>query len=198
MTILESHLAAGHLFLLGGTQRPSIADFAMYGQLFQFCVMDTTYSLRVREEYAGRAFLYCMRIDDLSGTGFDTSIGLKTAEPEPKITQLPPTTLQLLRLIGQVYLPFLLANERACNTQGATKESYKVTFGEDWPAYIGQPFTYQRKCLLWLREHLGYALERAGYEERTALEGVLKESGCWEGLVNGEGGVLGTKLKGKI
>ncbi len=39
---------------------------------------------------------------------------------------------------------------------------------------------------------LGYACPEAG------LQGILKESACWEGLVNGEGGVLEGKIGGKL
>lgn len=188
MNILEEHLAQGHLFLFGTKTRPSIADFALYGQMYQFAIMDTTWSLKAREEHGGRAFLYCMRVDDLSGLGWDS----KEAPEEPKITALPPTTIKLLHLVGKLYIPFLLANEKACKTEGAEKEKkpYKVVFGDDFPSYVGAPFAYQRKCLLWLREHLGHALKAANYENRTALEGILKETGCWDALVFGEEGIM--------
>ncbi|KAI9008498.1 hypothetical protein DFJ74DRAFT_772913 [Hyaloraphidium curvatum] len=192
MSILEEHLAKGHHFVLGTRTRPTIADFALYGQLYQICVMDTTYSLKAREEYAGRAFLYCLRLDDLSGLGFGSS----ATPEEPKITSLPPTTLQLIRLVGQLYIPFLLANEKACRTEGADKVPFKVTFGDDWASYTGNAFRYQHKCLLWLREHLAHALRTASYENRTALESILKDAGCWDALVYGEEGIMeGEKVK---
>jgi hypothetical protein len=192
--ILEEHLAAGHLFLLGTTSRPTLADFALYGQLYQFSVLDTTYSLKTREEHPGRAFLWANRIDDLSGLGWE---GGKAEEPS--VLSIPPTTLKLLKLIGSLYIPFLLANNAAITARGGDKDKspYTVTFGSTYPSYIGAPFAYQRKCLLWLREHLASVLKTAGYKERTALEGILKEAGCWDGLVYGEEGVLEGQ-KGKL
>jgi hypothetical protein len=164
--------------------------------MYQFAVLDTTYSLKTREEHPGRAFLWANRMDDLSGLGWDAMAEVR----EPRIAELPATTMQLLKLIGSLYIPFLLANHSAITSRGGDKDKtgYKVTFSDAYPSYIGAPFSYQRKCLLWLREHLAYALEKSGYAERTALEGILKESGCWEGLVNGEGGVLEGKIGGKL
>ena len=85
MGIFENLLATGEHFILGG-KRPTLADFGLFGQLFQIGVIDTTTSLKMREEQPGRmcfvrvyssimfkclicigCFVWVCRMDDLSG-----------------------------------------------------------------------------------------------------------------------------------
>jgi glutathione S-transferase len=119
--------------------RPASADFAIFGQLTQLALTDPTpvaeaarRSLRIRA--------WVERCEDLSGL-----------EPQPgdwfdrdtAATALAP----LLREIGRVYSPFLLANARAVQ---AGEESWEAEIdGRPWR----QPtFPYQARCLLWIRE----------------------------------------------
>ena len=59
---------------------------------------------------------------------------------------LPATLEALLREIGRVYAPFLLANARAIEA-GRARVECQIE-GQPW---VQKPFPYQAKCLGWLR-----------------------------------------------
>ena len=86
---------------------------------------------------------------------------------------LPPVITELLRLAGELYLPFLQANAAAGHAGEKTFEA----------SLLGKPyaqpvFGYQIKCLNWLREELA-GLDGAP-AERTRM--ALEETGCWAAL----------------
>jgi hypothetical protein len=79
----------------------------------------------------------------------------------------------LLRIAGELYLPFLVANAEAF-AKGVERLEINV-----WGLpYALSPFKYQVKCLQLLREKFA-ALET---EHRAALRPVLARTGCWEYL----------------
>jgi hypothetical protein len=80
----------------------------------------------------------------------------------------------LLRIAGELYLPFLVANAEAF-AKGFERLEIDV-----WGLpYALSPFKYQVKCLDFLREK--FAALNA--EHRTALRPALERTGCWEHLV---------------
>jgi len=80
----------------------------------------------------------------------------------------------LLALAGELYLPFLTANERAWS-KGLERLEMRV-----WELdYTLAPFKYQVKCLATLRERFG-ALDA---DSQARLEPILRETGCWPHLV---------------
>ena len=80
----------------------------------------------------------------------------------------------LLKIAGELYLPFLAANAEAF-AKGLDRLEINV-----WGLrYALAPFKYQVKCLQQLREKFS-ALEG---DSRAALRPVLERTGCWEHLI---------------
>ena len=79
----------------------------------------------------------------------------------------------LLKIAGELYLPFLVANAKAF-ADGLDRLEIKV-----WGLpYALAPFKYQVKCLQQLRDKFA-GLDA---ESRAALRPVLERTGCWEHL----------------
>ena len=80
----------------------------------------------------------------------------------------------LLRIAGELYLPFLAANAEAF-AKGLDRLAINV-----WGLpYELAPFKYQVKCLQLLRDKFS-ALDT---EHRAALRPVLERTGCWSHLM---------------
>jgi hypothetical protein len=79
----------------------------------------------------------------------------------------------LLRIAGELYLPFLVANAEAF-ASGLERLEIKAW---DLP-YTLAPFKYQVKCLQQLRDKFA-ALDAW---DRAALQPILLRTGCWEPL----------------
>ena len=163
--LLEAHLiewlAAMELlggpasYLFGG--RPSLADFALYGQLSQL-VLDP-WPLSVVRARAPRVENWVARLADASGCeGAWSEAWLES-----------PAVRALLAMVGRVYLPFLVANARAVEA-GDTIVSIEI----DGHRYAQPAFRYQLKC--W-REVLARwrALDAA---DRARVEPLLRDTGC--------------------
>jgi glutathione S-transferase len=134
--LLEGILARRQ-FLLG--DRPSIADFGLYGQLTQLCGFDPS-SRAIAQERAPRVVAWVTRLDDLSGWRVEDKQWLPRAAA---IELLRP----LLVEIGTSYVPFLLANAAA---KAAGQEEVRCEVGG--AQWVQKVFGYQVKCLKWLRE----------------------------------------------
>ena len=79
----------------------------------------------------------------------------------------------LLKISGELYLPFLVANAEAF-AKGLERLEMNV-----WGLpYALAPFKYQVKCLQQLRDKFS-ALEP---DSRAALRPVLERTGCWQHL----------------
>ena len=78
-----------------------------------------------------------------------------------------------MRIAGQLYLPFLVANAEAF-AKGLERLEMSVW---DLP-YALAPFKYQVKCLQQLRDRFS-ALDP---DSRAALRPVLEHTGCWQHL----------------
>jgi glutathione S-transferase len=128
-------LLQGRRFLFG--HRPAAADFAIYGQLTQLALFDPT-SAALTLNTAPRVHAWVEVMEDMSGVP-------DHAQWSSRETTLP--ALQpLLTEIGRVYVPVLLANERALAQDTAEVEA--VLDGEAWRQ---APFPYHLKCLAELR-----------------------------------------------
>lgn len=142
--------------------RPSLADFAWFGQLSEMTTDPTP--MRIMREKAPSTDHWTRRLDDASGV---------EGEWYPRQQALSGMAEALLRIAGELYLPFLVANAEAF-AKGVVRLEINV-----WGLpYALSPFKYQVKCLQLLREKFA-ALET---EHRTALRPVLERTGCWEYL----------------
>ena len=158
LTLLDAHLTTSR-FVMG--ERPGASDFGLYGQLTQLAGFDPT-STAVALAVAPRVVAWVQLVEDLSGLEPDDGDWLERSA-------FPPTLTALLKEVGRVYVPFLLANAAAL-ARGAERVECVID-GRPW---VQQPFPYQGKCLTWLREaHAGL-----GADDRAAVDRVLAGTGC--------------------
>jgi len=146
-------------FLMG--RRPGASDFAVYGQLTQLALFDPT-PRQLTLERAPRVTAWAEVMEDLSGLAVEDEGWIRT---DP----LPPTLASLLTEIGRVYVPFLLANERAMAT-GSKRVEAEID-GRPW---VQETFPYQAKCIQWLRN----AYADLGARERAVAARILDGTGC--------------------
>ena len=126
---LEAHVVERHC--LFGT-RPSLAEFGIYGQLSQLGT-DPTPQAMMRADYP-YTYRWLAHIDDMSGV---------EGAWEPGFA---PVVRELVRIAGQVYVPFLRANEAAAE---AGAETFRMeAMGHPYEQGV---FKYQLKCLRELR-----------------------------------------------
>ena len=142
--------------------RPSLADFGWFGML-KTQATDTTPMTEMRANVP-MVEHWVRQVDDLSGVDGDWISG---------VGELPEPTRELLRLVGEVYLPFLAANTEAAN-EG--KDRFEIELlGKP---YGQAPFPYQVKCLEWLREEFAGLSDEA----REGIRPLLEQTGCWHVL----------------
>jgi len=158
LAAFEAHLKE-HSFMLGA--RPAAADFGAYGQLTQLAQFDPTPSA-IALERAPRVYAWVAWVDDLSGQD-------PAADGWFMRDALPPTLMGLLAEIGRVYVPVMLANERAVKAKADL-----VRTEVDGHPWVQNPFPYQAKCLAWLREEFG-AMRAT---DREAALRILNATGC--------------------
>lgn len=155
---MEAHLRE-HAFLLGA--RPGAGDFGVFGQLTQLALFDPT-PMAITAVRAPRVLAWTGAMEDLTGL---EPVDADWFDP----TALPATLTALLSEVGRVYAPLLLANARAVQT-GA--EQVETTI--DGKAWVQQPFPYQAKCLMWLRQEYA-ALDAAA---RAQADAAMAGTGC--------------------
>ncbi len=154
LTILRP-LFANERFLFGS--RPSVADFALYGQL-RTLDADPTPSAIIRSQ-APRLEYWVRRADDLSGIDGQWQESAAASD----------VVSGLLRMIGDTYLPYLKANFDA---DAAGQDRFAVTLaGQN---YAQPVFRYHVKCLKTLRA----AFAVLAPADRDRAMPLLEESGC--------------------
>jgi glutathione S-transferase len=152
-------------YLMG--RRPGASDFATYGQLTQLAEFDPT-PAALTLSVAPRVTAWVGMMEDQSGVEPADGDWIDPANP-------PPTLKALLREVGRVYTPVMLANARAV-AAGAAEVAAEV----DGQAWSQQPFPYQAKCLKTLRE----AHAALDPDARKVVDAALDGTGC-EALLAG-------------
>lgn len=147
LAALEAHVVDRHC--LFGTM-PSLAEFGIFGQLSQLGT-DPTAQTMMRADYP-YTYRWLAHIDDMSGVEGSWEPGFA------------PVVAQLAQIAGQVYVPFLRANEQAAE---AGAETFRMeAMGRPYEQAV---FKYQLKCLRELRSRYA-ALDSAA---KAALDPLL-------------------------
>lgn len=156
LDILKTNLETSK-YLFGS--RPALADFGLFGQLYQLSIDPTPQS--IMREKAPQVSSWISRMDDISGEEEGEWI-----DPQ---NPLPKAIIDLLKMAGEIYLPFLVANKKAI--EAGEKEFSLTLSGRE---FTQGTFKYQVKCLRWLRE------EYAGLEgePKERVDKALEETGC--------------------
>jgi len=158
LNLMETMLDTS-LFLFGG--RPSLADFGLYAQLCQ-CALDPSASALMRAS-SPRTFQWTQTLDDCSGIDGEWASANDTSA----------SVQAMLRVVGEFYMPFLLAHARA---MAEGKDTFTAPIGER--TWQGRPERYKLKCLIWLRRELA----EMPAEARESIRPLLAQTGCWDGL----------------
>jgi glutathione S-transferase len=159
LALLDSHLVAGHRFLIGA--RPGASDFGFFGQLSQLAHFDPTPAAIAAAE-TPRVVSWVSHLDDL------TSLDVENA-PWPSREEAAAALRPFFVEVGRVYAPFLIANARAL-ASGASEVRCEI----DGLPWVQQPFPYQGKCLKWMRD------ARAGLipADRDFVDAALESTGA--------------------
>lgn len=158
LTILEHHFST-HEFLMG--KRPGASDFAVFGQLSQLALFDPT-PMAIACKIAPRVVAWTAVMEDLSGW--------EPAEGDwMTLSNLPHTWSLLLQEVGRTYVPVMLANEEAVLNQ--SKEVKTEVEGQIW---THNTFSYQAKCLGWLRRDYS-ALSKS---DQAQFMSLIEKTGC--------------------
>ena len=148
----------GERYLFGS--RPSLADFAFYGQLRQLSI--DPWPLRILREEAPVLEGWVIGLDDAAGV---------EGTWQPNQSWAAETRKALLQQIAQEYLPFLRANARALK-QGEKQVRLQI----NGRSYVQDAFAYQGKCYEEIRRRWS-ALSVAS---QAQLMPLLQETGCLE------------------
>jgi len=156
------HLLDAHLtdqpFLMG--ERPGSCDFAIYGQLTCLALFDPTPSAIVLAE-CPRVYAWVEVAEELSGY-------LVTEEDWLDLDNAPETLKNILSEVGRIYAPYLIGNAQAVMAKANLLEM--ELDNRQWQQ---NPFTYQAKCLQWLRE--AYSMLEAS--DRARVDKLLEGTG---------------------
>lgn len=155
LALFEAHVTE-EKYLFG--TRPSLADFGWMGQLSQLAADPTPYDL-LREEFPF-TLRWLQNLDDASGV---------EGEWRAADVPLPAAVTGLLKLAGEIYFPFLLANAEAV-AKGASTFSVELR----GRTYTQGAFKYQAKCLADLRA----AYARLDGGTKSKIDGLLKGAHC--------------------
>ena len=160
LAAFEPHVGMAR-YLFGS--RPSLADFAWFGQLSEMATDPTP--MRIMRERAPFTDYWVRRLDDASGVD---------GAWYPREQALGAWAEALLKIAGELYLPFLLANADALARSLGRLEM------EVWGLpYVLAPFKYQVKCL----EQLRSKLTSLDSGDRAALRPILERTSCWAPLM---------------
>ena len=156
--LMDDHLSVSR-FLFG--EKPSSADFAIYGQLTQLIGFDPT-SRRIASENSLRLVSWVDVMADLSGHDVNNSNWTSLEDS-------PPSLKEIMKEFGQMYVPALLANAKAIMDGDETWET--EIDGSTWKQ---KAFPYQAKCLKWIKEEFNTLSKN----DKTRIKTFLEGTGC--------------------
>jgi glutathione S-transferase len=191
LAILEEHFLS-HQFLFGG--RPSMADFAVYGQLFAHLWADP-FSARIMEVHGSQTCIWIETITQLGDTR--GAVGQTDFGPWLSLDDgLPKTLERLLAFVGSTYIPLSSATARASIVRGkrvkATIRGVEAEFSVHH--YRAWAFEENQKRFEALaasdKDYCRSVLVEAGILPGLMADGIL-HNGLFDGLtppfvVNGE------------
>lgn len=156
--LMDNHLSVSK-FLFG--DKPSSADFAIYGQLTQLVGFDPT-SRKIACETSLRLVAWVDIMADLSGHDVENSNWIPLEDS-------PDSLKEIMIEFGKMYVPALLANARAI-TEG--EETWETEIdGSTWKQ---KAFPYQAKCLKWIKEEFNTLSKN----DKTRIKTFLEGTGC--------------------
>jgi len=155
--MLDAHFT-DYPFLLG--ERPSSCDFAFYGQMTCLALFDPTPQKLILDE-CPRVYAWVEIVEELSGY-------LVSEDDWVDADNLPETLKPILNEVGRLYAPYLVGNAKA-----VMAKAEKLEMELDGQPWEQNPFTYQAKCLMWLREEY----EELGVRDRARVDKVLEGTG---------------------
>ena len=158
------HCLSKHPFLFGN--RPSSADFALFGQLSALIGFDPT-SRALAHEISPRVVAWQDLMEDLSGLKPNESDWINFKDAEQNL-------LNLFQEIGKVYLPALLANSYAI-----TEEEKTWTAEIDGAKWEQRSFPYQAKCLKWINNEF----QKLNESDQKQIKEFLIKTGCGEMII---------------
>ena len=157
LNLLEEHFSQ-FPFLLGN--RPASCDFALFGQLSQLVGFDPT-SRKIAHKVSPRTVAWTNIMEDLSG--------LEVSDEDWIDEELSESLINIFKEIGRVYVPALLANEKASINQ---EKTWKAMIDDsNWSQ---QTFPYQVKCLRWINDEY----QKLNDEEKTKVLNFLDKTHC--------------------
>ena len=156
LKLMDDHLSVSK-FLFG--EKPSSADFAIYGQLTQLIGFDPT-SRKIAYDTALRLVSWQDLMADLSGHDVENSNWTLLEES-------PASLKEIMREFGRMYVPALIANANAI-MQG--EETWETEI--DGSVWKQRSFPYQAKCLKWIKEEFDALNENDQSRVKTFLDGT--------------------------
>ena len=156
LKLMDDHLSISK-FLFG--EKPSSADFAIYGQLTQLIGFDPT-SREIAYDTALRLVSWQDVMADLSGHDVENSYWTPLEES-------PASLKEIMKEFGIMYVPALLANANAI-MQG--EETWEAEI--DGSVWKQRAFPYQAKCLKWIKEEFDALNENDQSRVKTFLDGT--------------------------
>ena len=156
LKLMDDHLSSSK-FLFG--EKPSSADFAIYGQLTQLIDFEPT-SRKIAYDTSLRLVAWQDVMADLSGHDVENSSWTPLEES-------PNSLKEIMKEFGRMYVPALVANENAIIKGEKTWET--EIDGSVWKQ---RAFPYQAKCLMWIKEEFKALNENDQSRVRTFLDGT--------------------------
>ena len=158
LKLMDDHLSVNQ-FLFG--EKPSSADFAIFGQLTQLIGFDPT-SRKIAYETSLRVVAWVDIMADLSGHNINNT-KWTSLEDSPKSLK------EILKEFGRMYVPALIANAKAVINGDETWET--EIDGSIWKQ---KTFPYQAKCLKWIKEEFHDLSD----DNKSRIKTYLDGTGC--------------------